>query len=410
MAITISGGHVTLYIDCNKVYERVIIPIDKGFIFDKDTKMFLGQPGMHLPQLFKGSLHDVRMIFRPNGYLKQCPNADSVCPTCGEFQDLKSVVNQLTETLTKLSIRLEHAEGRVSELEKCECRKPCIFRGQTFAHETEFDDPEDKCSVCKCSKGETTCGKKPCPKPNCSQTRRPSNGQCCPSCRRKFRSNPKPSRKAWPRVCNMGSSQPPLEVGEYRRFGDLCCTCVHMGSMPKRQCHKIHCNCNVATPGPCCPKCHRPSNDNNNGGGGGNNNPVDASRVCGPHRYGLVCHPNATCLAGYNPQCMCNPGFKGNGTSCNDVDECGLGTYHCPSWSQCINTVGSYTCECKHGFESSLTIPKCEDIDECAGGHNCADDADCINAIGTYYCRCKDGFHGNGFNCERNFYRKNNMN
>lgn len=40
------------------------------------------------------------------------------------------------------------------------------------------------------------------------------------------------------------------------------------------------------------------------------------------------------------------------------------------------------------------------DVDECATNNtSCAEDAQCNNTMGSYECYCKPGFEGNGFNC-----------
>ena len=41
------------------------------------------------------------------------------------------------------------------------------------------------------------------------------------------------------------------------------------------------------------------------------------------------------------------------------------------------------------------------DIDECAlGTDNCSDNANCSDTIGSYDCTCRTGFDGNGILCE----------
>ena len=41
------------------------------------------------------------------------------------------------------------------------------------------------------------------------------------------------------------------------------------------------------------------------------------------------------------------------------------------------------------------------DIDECqTDNHGCHSNSDCLNSIGSYTCQCKPGFTGSGFSCQ----------
>jgi hypothetical protein len=62
-------------------------------------------------------------------------------------------------------------------------------------------------------------------------------------------------------------------------------------------------------------------------------------------------------VAGYD--CTCSAGFKFDGTTCRDIDECVGGANPCGRGT-CQNTNGSYQCICRNGFVPSTTQPaKC---------------------------------------------------
>nr|XP_039248800.1 fibrillin-3-like [Styela clava] len=167
---------------------------------------------------------------------------------------------------------------------------------------------------------------------------------------------------------------------------------------------------------------------------------------------GQKCHEQAECMGEEgNYACKCLPGFEGDGTMCKDVDECELEEIQatieehnafkldiymsgsgggksplCHTEATCINTYGSYKCQCNQGYTGDgLT---CSDIDECSLMNNemqqynyglqeddkqdimytvesstiiaCSYYANCTNVPGGYNCWCKPGFYGDGFTCE----------
>ncbi|RNA27930.1 Fibrillin [Brachionus plicatilis] len=112
------------------------------------------------------------------------------------------------------------------------------------------------------------------------------------------------------------------------------------------------------------------------------------------------------------------------------VDECSLGLHDCSPQQVCINTVGSFICECNQanltsinnkcvvdngginmycylmdsvqicecekGFEiksSSNSLQICEDIDECKS-NPCPANSICKNLNGSFTCECLAGFIG----------------
>ncbi|XP_054935379.1 fibulin-2 isoform X3 [Physeter macrocephalus] len=169
-----------------------------------------------------------------------------------------------------------------------------------------------------------------------------------------------------------------------------------------------------------------------------------------------TCKDNGPCkqvcgVVGDTAMCSCFPGYAimADGVSCEDVDECELGTHGCQAGSvcrntkgsfycqerqrcmegflqdpegncvdinectslsepcrpgfSCINTVGSYTCQrnpviCGRGYHASQDGTKCVDVNECeAGVHRCGEGQVCHNLPGSYRCDCKPGFQRDAF-------------
>ncbi|XP_078593856.1 uncharacterized protein LOC144871822 isoform X2 [Branchiostoma floridae x Branchiostoma japonicum] len=70
--------------------------------------------------------------------------------------------------------------------------------------------------------------------------------------------------------------------------------------------------------------------------------PEEISDVCTES-----CHLHATCSPSTR-KCVCQPGWVGDGVHCQDFDECTIVT--CGAHQRCVNTPGSYVCECVPGF------------------------------------------------------------
>ncbi|XP_062859232.1 fibulin-1 [Trichomycterus rosablanca] len=96
-----------------------------------------------------------------------------------------------------------------------------------------------------------------------------------------------------------------------------------------------------------------------------------------------------------NNTCACYSGYKlkPDGKSCEDINECLLGSHNCRTGERCINTQGLYRCQrevsCGTGYE--LTDNNiCKDIDECeTATHNCPVEFACQNTPGSFRCRPK---------------------
>ncbi|XP_045022674.1 adhesion G protein-coupled receptor E2 isoform X2 [Bubalus bubalis] len=122
----------------------------------------------------------------------------------------------------------------------------------------------------------------------------------------------------------------------------------------------------------------------------------------------LRCPPNSSCVNG--TACRCTPGFISSSgeiftdplESCDDINECGPPSpVYCGSSADCQNTEGGYHCTCSPGYEpvSGATIFRnesentCRDVDECSSGwHQCHNSTVCVNTVGSYRCHCRQGW------------------
>nr|XP_045250127.1 fibrillin-2 isoform X2 [Macaca fascicularis] len=82
-----------------------------------------------------------------------------------------------------------------------------------------------------------------------------------------------------------------------------------------------------------------------------------------------------------------------------DVNECLESPGICSN-GQCVNTDGSFRCECPMGYNLDYTGVRCVDTDECSIGNPCGNGT-CTNVIGSFECNCNEGFEpGPMMNCE----------
>ena len=89
--------------------------------------------------------------------------------------------------------------------------------------------------------------------------------------------------------------------------------------------------------------------------------------------------------------CDCKDGFRlGPNNICINVNECQEGIAMCQNHSTCLDLDGSYGCICDSGF-TQLDSDTCEDINECLADNDCKDyEEKCINTIGSYQCQAID--------------------
>ncbi|XP_061167956.1 serine-rich adhesin for platelets-like [Saccostrea echinata] len=110
---------------------------------------------------------------------------------------------------------------------------------------------------------------------------------------------------------------------------------------------------------------------------------------------------NVVCLdtnGSYVCNCVNSSYVKTQATVCVDADECVLGTANCPANSRCVNQNPGYECQCLTGY--SKFGATCQDINECNQANDCNDTLGiCTNTAGGYTCACKSGYTGDGRTC-----------
>ncbi|CAM9994712.1 unnamed protein product [Lampetra fluviatilis] len=104
--------------------------------------------------------------------------------------------------------------------------------------------------------------------------------------------------------------------------------------------------------------------------------------------------------AGFEDLCPLGVGIiPGPGDTREDMNECVENPGICTN-GQCINTDGSFRCECPLGYSLDYTAINCIDTDECSIGNPCGNGT-CANVLGGFECACDDGFEpGPMMTCE----------
>uniref|UniRef100_A0A8C9VFY4 Fibrillin 2b n=1 Tax=Scleropages formosus TaxID=113540 RepID=A0A8C9VFY4_SCLFO len=104
--------------------------------------------------------------------------------------------------------------------------------------------------------------------------------------------------------------------------------------------------------------------------------------------------------AAFNSLCPYGLGaLPGLGDTREDMNECLDNPGICVN-GVCINTDGSFRCECPFGYSLDYTGVNCVDTDECSIGKPCGNGT-CTNVVGGFECACQEGFEpGSMMTCE----------
>ncbi|XP_078725571.1 uncharacterized protein LOC144942648 [Lampetra fluviatilis] len=105
-----------------------------------------------------------------------------------------------------------------------------------------------------------------------------------------------------------------------------------------------------------------------------------------------LCVENGVCfntLGSY--ECNCKEGYQGVGSIlCQDQS------------AKCVNTIGSYLCSCAKGYtyigdNNPENVTACVDINECniTSPTVCGEGSNCSNSDGSYQCLCNPGYYYN---------------
>ena len=75
----------------------------------------------------------------------------------------------------------------------------------------------------------------------------------------------------------------------------------------------------------------------------------------------------------------------------DDINECVVDPAICRG-GRCVNTDGSFRCECPVGYRLDPSGRECVDSDECASEAGICGNGTCKNVVGSFECDCASGF------------------
>uniref|UniRef100_A0A3P8UTH8 Stabilin 2 n=1 Tax=Cynoglossus semilaevis TaxID=244447 RepID=A0A3P8UTH8_CYNSE len=257
-----------------------------------------------------------------------------------------------------------------------------IYHQRCFYQSVEFRIPREGCALlCKATVTTAACcqgfygeGCSPCPGGH--QTPCSGHGQCSDGLTGNGTC-----------ICNPNFSGSRCQYcSSTNKYGPNCdktCLCIH-GVCDNRPDSKGQCKRDTCLTGFTGPLCEQ------------------QTAVCG--QQAKFCHAHADCVFSQRTtQCVCKPGYQGDGITCVESDPCAPPLRGgCSVNAKCMKTgPNKHVCQCLTGWR--------EDGDDCQPINNCNDpdrggchsNATCIYVgPGQSDCSCKAGYKGNGQECE----------
>ncbi|XP_042587887.1 fibrillin-2-like [Cyprinus carpio] len=108
-------------------------------------------------------------------------------------------------------------------------------------------------------------------------------------------------------------------------------------------------------------------------------------------------------------ECSCPSGYtlREDGRMCQDVDECANDLHNCDSRGmECNNLIGTFMCVCPAGMIRRMNDDMCQDENECLTRPGVCESGRCVNTVGSYTCECGVGFKADSTGTQCLDYRK----